>query len=190
MLRLWADMPGTTEKDVEVILKDNVLTIAGVVDASIYDQLAPLYAEYNIGEFLSAVHAERGDRRLSHQGPHAQWRARSRAAQARAGKAAQNRGAERVTIAFGCCMRGRFANGPFSYQPRPGDFWPLRMRTGGECICQKVSALPLWSCGRPSAARKTRDGPRAESLCSETQRGGDSTGVSAEVHRIPAHERN
>lgn len=51
MLRLWADMPGTTEKDVEVILKDNVLTIAGVVDASIYDQLAPLYAEYNVGNF-------------------------------------------------------------------------------------------------------------------------------------------
>src|ERR1700758_4699436 len=44
MLRLWADMPGTTEKDVEVILKDNMLTIAGTVDASIYDQLAPLYA--------------------------------------------------------------------------------------------------------------------------------------------------
>jgi HSP20 family protein len=51
MLRLWADMPGVTEKDVEVILKDGMLTITGMVDASIYDQLSPRYTEYNVGNF-------------------------------------------------------------------------------------------------------------------------------------------
>lgn len=50
-LRLWADMPGVTEKDVEVTLKDGMLTITGTVDASIYDQLSPLYTEYNVGSF-------------------------------------------------------------------------------------------------------------------------------------------
>ncbi len=51
MLRLWADMPGVTEKDVGVVLKDNLLTIAGVVDAAMYDQLAPIYTEYNVGNY-------------------------------------------------------------------------------------------------------------------------------------------
>lgn len=51
MLRLWADMPGVTDKDVEVMLKDNVLTVTSVVDASIYNGLAPVYTEYNVGNF-------------------------------------------------------------------------------------------------------------------------------------------
>jgi HSP20 family protein len=51
MLRLWADMPGVTDKDVEVMIKDNVLTVTGVVDASIYNELAPVYTEYNVGNF-------------------------------------------------------------------------------------------------------------------------------------------
>jgi HSP20 family protein len=50
-LRLWADMPGVTEKDVEIVLKDSVLTIVGTVDAGIYDQLAPVYTEYNVGNY-------------------------------------------------------------------------------------------------------------------------------------------
>jgi HSP20 family protein len=50
LLRVWADMPGVTEKDVEIVLKDNVLTIIGRVDASIY-QLAPVYTEYNVGNY-------------------------------------------------------------------------------------------------------------------------------------------
>jgi HSP20 family protein len=50
-LRLWADMPGVTEKDVDVVLKDNVLTITGNVDAGIYSQLSPLYTEYNVGNY-------------------------------------------------------------------------------------------------------------------------------------------
>ena len=51
MLRLWADMPGVPEKNVEVILKDNVLTVSGMVEAGMYDQLAPLYTEYNVGNY-------------------------------------------------------------------------------------------------------------------------------------------
>lgn len=51
LLRLWADMPGVTEKDVEIVLKDNVLTIIGRVDASMYNQLAPVYTEYNVGNY-------------------------------------------------------------------------------------------------------------------------------------------
>jgi len=50
-LRLWADMPGVKEKDVDVVLKDNVLTITGNVDAGIYSQLSPLYTEYNVGNY-------------------------------------------------------------------------------------------------------------------------------------------
>jgi HSP20 family protein len=50
-LRLWADMPGVTEKDVEIVLKDSVLTIVGTVEAGIYDQLAPIYTEYNVGNY-------------------------------------------------------------------------------------------------------------------------------------------
>jgi HSP20 family protein len=50
-LRLWADMPGVSDKDVDVTLKDNVLTITGMVGASMYNQLAPLYTEYNVGNY-------------------------------------------------------------------------------------------------------------------------------------------
>ena len=44
-------MPGVTEKDVDVMLKDNVLTLTGMVDAGMYNQLAPLYTEYNVGNY-------------------------------------------------------------------------------------------------------------------------------------------
>ena len=51
-LRLWADMPGVSEKDVDVVLKDGVLTIIGKVSTAAYEKLAPIYAEYNIGNYL------------------------------------------------------------------------------------------------------------------------------------------
>lgn len=51
-LHLWADMPGVSEKDVDVTLKNGILTIAGVVSTASYEELAPLYTEYNIGNYL------------------------------------------------------------------------------------------------------------------------------------------
>ena len=51
MLRLWADMPGVSEKDVDVMLQDGLLTITGTVSASMYDKLSPLYTEYNVGNY-------------------------------------------------------------------------------------------------------------------------------------------
>ena len=65
-LRLWADMPGVTEKEAEVILKDGMLTITGMVDASIYNQLSPLYTEYNVGNFYRqfALNEEIDDSRI------------------------------------------------------------------------------------------------------------------------------
>jgi HSP20 family molecular chaperone IbpA len=50
-LKLWVDMPGVTDKDVNVSLKDNVLSINGTVTASLYDRLSPLYTEYNVGNY-------------------------------------------------------------------------------------------------------------------------------------------
>jgi HSP20 family molecular chaperone IbpA len=51
-LKLWADMPGVSEKDAEVSLNDGVLTIAGKVSPAAYDKLSPLYTEYNIGNYF------------------------------------------------------------------------------------------------------------------------------------------
>ena len=50
-LRLWADMPGVDEKDVEVTLKDGMLTIEGLVSLDTYRDLSPIYTEYNVGNY-------------------------------------------------------------------------------------------------------------------------------------------
>ena len=50
-LRLWADMPGVDEKDVEVTLKDGMLTIEGMVSTDLYRNLVPVYTEYNVGNY-------------------------------------------------------------------------------------------------------------------------------------------
>ncbi len=50
-LWLWADMPGVDEKDVEVELNDNVLSIQATVSAEDYSELTPVYTEYNVGNF-------------------------------------------------------------------------------------------------------------------------------------------
>ena len=50
-LKLWADMPGVKEKDVNVTLKDGLLTIVGQVTTDMYTGLRPLYTEYNIGNY-------------------------------------------------------------------------------------------------------------------------------------------
>jgi len=50
-LWLWADMPGVDEKSLEVHLSDGILTIDGRVALKEYDNLAPLYTEYNVGNY-------------------------------------------------------------------------------------------------------------------------------------------
>jgi len=65
-LRLWADMPGVSEKDATVSLKDGILTIEGSVSAADYEKLAPLYTEYNVGNCFRqfSLHAEVDDSRI------------------------------------------------------------------------------------------------------------------------------
>ena len=50
-LKLWADMPGVKEKDVNVTLKDGVLTVVGQVATDMYAGLRPMYTEYNVGNY-------------------------------------------------------------------------------------------------------------------------------------------
>ncbi len=50
-LKLWADMPGVKEQDVNVTLKDGVLTIVGQVTTDMYLGLRPIYTEYNVGNY-------------------------------------------------------------------------------------------------------------------------------------------
>jgi len=50
-LKLWADMPGVKEQDVNVTLKDGVLTIVGQVATDMYQGLRPMYTEYNVGNY-------------------------------------------------------------------------------------------------------------------------------------------
>jgi HSP20 family molecular chaperone IbpA len=51
-LLLWADMPGVPEKNIEVMLKDNNLTLTGTVSPETYNQLSPVYSEYNVGNYF------------------------------------------------------------------------------------------------------------------------------------------
>ena len=50
---LWlrADMPGVDDTSVEVRLADGILSIDGQVSLKEYDSLAPIYTEYNVGNF-------------------------------------------------------------------------------------------------------------------------------------------
>ena len=48
-IKLWADMPGVKESDVNITLKDGVLMITGTVSTNVYEKLSPLYTEYNVG---------------------------------------------------------------------------------------------------------------------------------------------
>ena len=50
-LRLWVDMPGVPERNVEVTLKDGALVIEGLIDPGLYGGLSPRYTEYNVGNF-------------------------------------------------------------------------------------------------------------------------------------------
>jgi len=51
-LKIYADMPGVKESEVEVTLNGGTLTIAGTVSTEVYQKLAPLYTEYNVGNYF------------------------------------------------------------------------------------------------------------------------------------------
>jgi HSP20 family protein len=46
-----ADLPGVKEGDVEVTLDHHLLKIEGRVATELYEGLAPLYTEYNVGHY-------------------------------------------------------------------------------------------------------------------------------------------
>ncbi len=45
------DMPGVKKESINVKLEDNVLEVDGQIDYSPYDDLNPVYTEYNVGHF-------------------------------------------------------------------------------------------------------------------------------------------
>jgi HSP20 family protein len=45
------EMPGVEKKDVDVRVEDSVLQVEGRLDFSKYQNLQPLYTEYNIGHY-------------------------------------------------------------------------------------------------------------------------------------------
>ena len=51
-LWLWADMPGVDEESLNVHLDNGVLTIEGQVDVKDYENLAPVYTEYSVGNYV------------------------------------------------------------------------------------------------------------------------------------------
>jgi HSP20 family molecular chaperone IbpA len=48
---LAVDVPGVDQNSVEVELNDGVLTIEGRVALDAYEDLTPVYSEYNVGNF-------------------------------------------------------------------------------------------------------------------------------------------
>jgi HSP20 family protein len=51
-LWLWADMPGVDEESLNIHLDNGVLTIEGQVDVKEYENVTPLYTEYNVGNYV------------------------------------------------------------------------------------------------------------------------------------------
>lgn len=70
-LWLWADMPGVDEQSIEIRVANDVLSIEGRVALQEYDNLAPVYTEYNIGNYArrftlsNAIDAEHIKARMS-----------------------------------------------------------------------------------------------------------------------------
>ena len=50
-LTVVMEMPGVSKEAVNINLQDRVLTVEGRIDFSKYEQLQPVYTEYNIGNF-------------------------------------------------------------------------------------------------------------------------------------------
>lgn len=50
-LTVVLEMPGVSKENVDVNVEDGVLTIEGRIDFSKYEQLQPVYSEYNVGPY-------------------------------------------------------------------------------------------------------------------------------------------
>jgi HSP20 family protein len=50
-LTVLMEMPGVDKSNVEIDVKDSVLTIQGRIDFAKYEELKPVYTEYNIGHY-------------------------------------------------------------------------------------------------------------------------------------------
>jgi HSP20 family protein len=50
-LTLKLEMPGVAKDRVEVRVENDVLTIEGHIDFGVYENLRPLYTEYNVGNY-------------------------------------------------------------------------------------------------------------------------------------------
>jgi len=53
-LTVVMEMPGVEKKDLSIQLENEVLRIEGRIDFSKYEELEPVYAEYNIGHYARA----------------------------------------------------------------------------------------------------------------------------------------
>jgi HSP20 family molecular chaperone IbpA len=51
-LWLWADVPGVDENSLDIRLDNDQLTIEGRVSLDEYENLSPVYTEYNVGNFV------------------------------------------------------------------------------------------------------------------------------------------
>lgn len=45
------EMPGVDKSALDVTLEKNVLTVTGSIDSKAYEELQPIYTEYNVGNF-------------------------------------------------------------------------------------------------------------------------------------------
>lgn len=50
-LKVTMEMPGVAKKNIDINLEKNVLMVTGNVDFSPYENLEPLYTEYNVGNY-------------------------------------------------------------------------------------------------------------------------------------------
>ena len=50
-LTVVMEMPGVTREQTNIMVEDDVVSVAGRIDFSKYENLQPVYTEYNIGHF-------------------------------------------------------------------------------------------------------------------------------------------
>lgn len=50
-LTVVMEMPGVEKKDIAIALEDDVLRVDGQIDFAKYDDMRPVYTEYNVGHY-------------------------------------------------------------------------------------------------------------------------------------------